>query len=263
MGSLDSVDKLDSLNNPLWQGAFEYELLPLGDSAVIIRLGDVMEEQLQRKVTALMACLGQQPFSGMIECVPAFVSVTVHYHPLEVLKSRLPIECEHATVYETVCGRLQLLLSQMRLSDSDVERSIIEVPVCYGGLFGEDLSFVAEHNGMTEEEVIKIHTSATYLVCMIGFAPGFPYLSGMSERIAAPRQSSPRTIIPRGSVGIAGGQTGIYPISTPGGWQLIGRTPLELFRPEQTIPSLLRAGDYVKFKPISNEQYELYIEGVS
>lgn len=248
---------------PLSHSALEYELLPLGDAAVIIRLGEVMEESLQRKVTAIISYLEQRPFRGMIECVPAFISVTVHYNPFEVLKSRLPMEWEHVTVYETVCGRLQTVLSQLKLSDADVERRIIEIPVCYGGHFGEDLAFVAEHNGMSEEEVITIHSGGTYLVCMIGFAPGFPYLSGMSERIAAPRHVTPRTVIPRGSVGIAGGQTGIYPISTPGGWQLIGRTPLELFRPEQSIPSLLRAGDYVKFMPITKEQYDLYLDGDS
>jgi inhibitor of KinA len=127
--------------------------------------------------------------------------------------------------------------------------------VCYGGELGPDLEFVAEHNKLSAEEVIGIHSASVYLVYMIGFAPGFPYIGGMSGKIAAPRRSSPRLKIPAGSVGIAGSQTGIYPIETPGGWQLIGQTPLKLFQPESKSPSLLKAGDVIQFKPISYNQF--------
>jgi inhibitor of KinA len=125
------------------------------------------------------------------------------------------------------------------------------------------LEEVADINGLTAQEVIDIHTSGEYLVYMIGFAPGFPYLGGMSEKIAAPRRSSPRTSIPAGSVGIAGMQTGVYPLSTPGGWQLIGNTPLELFKPYEQPPSLLRAGDIVKFVSVTEEEYHALKEGKS
>lgn len=238
-----------------------YELLPLGDSAIIIRLGHGIDEATHRKVGALTAYLEEHPFVGMIECVPAFASAAIHYDPVAVKKSRVSSESIHATIYETVCSRLQLLLSAAELSSADTDRRTIEIPVCYGGEFGPDLSFVAAHNGLSEEEVVAIHTSGSYLVYMLGFAPGFPYLGGMSERIAAPRRQSPRTVIPEGSVGIAGGQTGVYPVATPGGWQLIGRTPLELFRPHKAVPSLLRSGDSVSFKPITKEEYNLYLEG--
>ena len=133
--------------------------------------------------------------------------------------------------------------------------------MCYGGEYGPDLEEVARHNGLSVDEVIALHSGGEYLVYMIGFAPGFPYLGGMSERIAMPRRSSPRAQIPVGSVGIAGMQTGVYPIETPGGWQLIGRTPLALFRPEENPPSLLQAGNKVRFRPISADEFAAWKEG--
>lgn len=237
------------------------ELLPLGDSAVLIRLGDHIELETNRKVMKLSQRLEAQPFAGWIECVPAFASVAVHYDPLLVLKSRTWEEDGHATLFETVCFRLERYLSSDQLYLNEQASRTVEIPVCYGGDEGPDLSFVASHNGLTEGEAIAIHSSGDYRVYMLGFAPGFPYLGGLSERIAAPRHQTPRTTIPQGSVGIAGNQTGVYPLATPGGWQLIGRTPLALFRPQDEIPSLLRAGDTVRFIPITRQQYELYEEG--
>jgi inhibitor of KinA len=236
-----------------------YELLPLGDSAIMIRFGHGIDEATHRKVGALNAYMEEHPFAGMIECVPAFASLAIHYDPVAVMKSRAVPESRHTTIYETVCSRLKLILSGAELSGADTDRRTIEIPVCYGGDFGPDLSFVAMHTGLSEEEVVAIHASGSYLVYMLGFAPGFPYLGGMPDRIAAPRRQTPRTVIPRGSVGIASGQTGVYPLATPGGWQLIGRTPLELFRPREAVPSLLRSGDSVRFKPITKEQYNLYM----
>jgi inhibitor of KinA len=237
------------------------DLLPLGDSAVLVRLGDCIELETNRKVMKLSQRLEAQPFAGWIECVPAFASVAVHYDPVLVLKSRTWEEEGHATLFETVCVRLERYLSNDQLHLNEQASRTVEIPVCYGGDEGPDLSFVASHNGLTEEEVVAIHSKGDYRVYMLGFAPGFPYLGGLSERIAAPRHQTPRTIIPQGSVGIAGKQTGVYPIATPGGWQLIGRTPLALFRPQDEIPSLLRAGDTVRFIPITRQQYELYKEG--
>ena len=132
----------------------------------------------------------------------------------------------------------------------------VEIPVCYGGVYGPDLAYVAEYHHMTEEEVVKIHTGPEYLVYMLGFCPGFPYMGGMDTRIATPRRASPRLAIPAGSIGIAGEQTGGYPLSTPGGWQLIGRTPVDMFRPDnQEEPTLLRAGDHVHFRAVTEEEY--------
>jgi inhibitor of KinA len=136
----------------------------------------------------------------------------------------------------------------------------VDIPVCYGGDYGPDLDAVSFHTGLSTEEVVAIHGEPDYLVYMIGFAPGFPYLGGMSERLASPRRESPRAKIPPGSVGIAGSQTGVYPIETPGGWQLIGRTPLRLFRPERDEPSLLRTGDRVRFHAIERAEYRDLLE---
>ena len=155
------------------------------------------------------------------------------------------------------------LLEKMieKLDDSAAKSPrVVEIPVCYGGELGPDLEYVAEYNHLTVDEVIDIHVSNQCLVYMIGFAPGFPYLGGMSERIATPRRPSPRAAIPAGSVGIAGLQTGVYPITTPGGWQLIGRTPLALFRPYDVTPSLLQAGDLIQFRSISPQKFEEYKE---
>ncbi|MBY8914601.1 5-oxoprolinase subunit PxpB [Bacillus sp. YC2] len=232
-----------------YSGNAALDIQPLGDSAVIIRFGEQISEQVNGRVHAAAACMEERPFPGFIECIPAFTSLTIFYDVYavsDIQKGVSPFELVKKEVAE-------------RLSDLTAEqkdgRRIIEIPVCYGGEFGPDLEEVAKLNDLTPEDVIRIHTEGEYLVYMLGFAPGFPFLGGMSERIAAPRKSSPRPSIPAGSVGIAGLQTGVYPISTPGGWQLIGSTPLSLFQPEKNPPSLLRAGDTVKFVRITAEEY--------
>ncbi|MFC7440482.1 5-oxoprolinase subunit PxpB [Laceyella putida] len=222
------------------------ELTPLGDAAVIIQLGQTIDLETHRKVKTLATLLDQHPIPGMIEQVPAFTTVAVFYDPLK-------------TSYKAVCSMLEQIVSKLE-NPMDVEPRTVEIPVCYGGEFGPDLEFVAEHNRLTPDEVIDIHSNGEYLVYMIGFAPGFPYLGGMSKRIAAPRRESPRLSIPAGTVGIAGTQTGVYPIETPGGWQLIGRTPVALFRPNKNPPSVLQAGDLVRFRPISREEYDAWKE---
>ncbi|MGG1545983.1 5-oxoprolinase subunit PxpB [Bacillus paralicheniformis] len=234
---------------------------PLGDSAVIIQLGEGISEQTHRVVSALTKRIENDPFPGFIECVPAFTSVTVFYQPFEVYRK---MESGKAvdSPYEKVKALIEHHLQELTMEEETNQRTV-EIPVCYGGGFGPDLEEVADINGLTAQEVIDIHTSGEYLVYMIGFAPGFPYLGGMSEKIAAPRRSSPRTSIPAGSVGIAGMQTGVYPLSTPGGWQLIGNTPLELFKPYEQPPSLLRAGDIVKFVSVTEEEYHALKEGKS
>lgn len=187
----------------------------------------------------------------MIEYIPAFTTITIFYDPFKIIKAfksnQLP--------YTYVCQQINFLFEQFNF-DKSTQQRLVEIPVCYGGELGPDLDIVASVNQLTPEEVIQIHTSGDYIVYMIGFAPGFPYIGGMSEKIATPRKESPRLKIPERSVGIAGMQTGIYPIETPGGWQLIGRTPIRLFTPEANPPSLLRAGDKIKFTAISFEEYQ-------
>lgn len=231
------------------------EINPMGDSAIIIKFNNEIDINTHLKIKVLSEYLDKNPFTGMIEYVPAFVTMTIFYNPLEVIKeARNKHDLQNKIPYEIVFSIIKDILSKIKDDIKDDPR-IVEIPVCYEEEFGPDLKFVAEHNNLSVEEVIQIHLSCENRVHMIGFAPGFPYLAGMSEKIAAPRKKTPRLSIPAGSVGIAGSQTGVYPISTPGGWQIIGKTPLELFRPESEVPSLLQSGDVVKFKAISKDEY--------
>ncbi|MEW4369506.1 5-oxoprolinase subunit PxpB [Paenibacillus kandeliae] len=161
------------------------------------------------------------------------------------------------TPYDRVCALLDTLLSRVVTASNMIktEPTVVEIPVCYGGEYGPDLAHVAAHNGLTEQEVIALHSGGDYLVYTLGFAPGFPYLGGLSDQLTTPRRDTPRIRIPAGSVGIAGIQTGIYPLETPGGWQLIGRTPISLFRPHRQPPTLLSSGNRLVFRPISEQEY--------
>ena len=220
----------------------DYSFSPLGDQAIILEIGNEINEETHHRVRAVTALLETDPPQWMTEFIPAFTTVSIIYSPLQVS-------------YEEAKLELAALLKKASEIMLPPPRTI-ELPVCYGGDHGPDLEYVARHNGLSAEEVIAIHTGASYTVHMIGFAPGFPYLGGMSEKIAAPRKVSPRVTIPERSVGIAGNQTGVYPISTPGGWQLIGRTPTRLFLPDHEIPSLLSAGDTVVFRQITADEYQ-------
>lgn len=225
----------------------DIEVLPVGESAIMVEFGKAINPAIHQKVKALARYLDSYPFEGMVEYVAAFTSITVFYDPVIIGPQS----------YSIVAGMLEECMS--KVNDSYAEQArIVEIPVCYGGDFGPDIEYVAEYNKLTVSEVIDIHSNGQYLVYMIGFAPGFPYVGGMSECISTPRRQSPRMSIPAGSVGIAGMQTGVYPIVTPGGWQLIGRTPLALFRPDEYPPSLLQSGDIVRFCPISYKEFMKY-----
>lgn len=208
----------------------------------MVEFGQSIDPALHRKVKALSHYFDQNAFTGLVEYVAAFASVTVFYDPVRISGDAV------ISYLETIVNKLE--------NSQTMEPRIVEIPVCYGGEFGPDLDFVARHNGIAAQDVIDIHTGGQYLVYMLGFAPGFPYLGGMSERIAAPRRQSPRPAIPAGTVGIAGMQTGMYPITTPGGWQLIGRTPVALFRPDDNPPTLLKSGDIIRFRSISLQEYQ-------
>ena len=215
--------------------------LPAGDMALSIELGDDISPETNRRVRDLSLALQMESIPGIIDQVPTYRSVLLYYDPL-----RLPLR--------ELQERLRTL--EERPKDADIEApNLVEIPTVYGGEYGPDLDHVAEHTGLTTEEVIRLHSGADYLVYMMGFTPGFTYLGGMSERIATPRLQTPRTAIPAGSVGIAERQTGIYPTESPGGWQLIGRTPLHLFDPQRDPPVVVDAGDYVRFVPINESAY--------
>jgi inhibitor of KinA len=227
-----------------------YTLHPLGDRAILIEFGNEINEESYKSVRRISHLLESEQLDWLIELVPSYTTLTVFYSPEHVFRelqdSRLP--------YDIITHKLRGLLDSCQLEIKYEQRSV-EIPICYGGIFGPDLEYVAKYNHLTEQEVIEIHSGGDYLVYMVGFAPGFPYIGGMSKEITAPRRKSPRQNIPPGTVGIAGEQTGIYPIGTPGGWQLIGRTPLTLFNPDHTSPTLLQAGDRIQFKPINDDEY--------
>ncbi|OKL40380.1 5-oxoprolinase subunit PxpB [Pontibacter flavimaris] len=223
-------------------------LCPVGDNAVALLFGETISADIHRRILAVAQALEQQPFDGLVESVPAFTSLTVYYDPW-VLSRQGTLDA-----YSEAVRLLGNLVEQAQEMQPEPAR-VVELPVVYGGTFGPDLEEVAAHAGLSAEEVIQIHSNGSYQVYMIGFAPGFSYLGGMDERLVAPRKAKPREKVPAGSVGIAGTQTGVYSVSTPGGWQLIGRTPLQLFNPNRKTPSLLQAGDRVRFVPITPEEF--------
>ena len=212
-------------------------LRPMGEAALLVELGDAMDESLNARVHALASAVDQ--VAGVVEVVPAYASLLVEFDPARL-------------THATLCEQVNRALERESSANSAVRASrVIEIPTRYGGEFGPDLEFVARHNGLTPEAVIRLHTAQPFRVFMLGFTPGFPYLGILPPQIAAPRLATPRARVPAGSVGIAGRQTGIYPRESPGGWRLIGRTAVRLFDPAQNPPTLLRPGDYVRFVQVN------------
>ena len=213
----------------------------VGDRGLLVEYGDAIDPEINRKVRIMSMALERELPQGVIEAIPTYRSILIQYDPShtdpEALKKAL--------------AGLEGKLGEISIP----EAAVVEIPVCYGGAYGPDLDYVAQVNGLSVEQVIEIHSSRAYQIYMIGFTPGFPFLGGMDERIATPRLESPRTAVPAGSVGIANNQTGMYPVTSPGGWRLIGRTPLKLFNPDQENPFLYKAGDLIQYKPISEEEY--------
>lgn len=215
---------------------------PVGDCAMLAVFEQRIAPEIGAAVAALNTRLLAAAIPGVGETVPAFASLMVTYNPL-------------ITDYDTVAAAVQKLADAADSGSAAGTGKLVTIPVCYGGEFGPDLPFVAQHAGLTEEEVIALHSGRDYRIYMLGFLPGFPYLGGLDKRLFTPRLGTPRTAIPAGSVGIGGEQTGIYPIASPGGWQLIGRTPLKLFDPAAgALP--YAAGDRIRFTPITRAKYD-------
>jgi inhibitor of KinA len=225
-------------------------IYPISEKAVTIAFGDSISEELMHRINNFDKMIREHPFPGLQATVPAYCTLSIFFDPLQVLKSKLPGK----TCREKVRHYLEQL-NETEMNAIKSEPQLVTIPVCYGGPLGPDLEDVAALNNITTDDVINVHSSVTYLVHMIGFVPGFAYLGGMPETIAAPRKATPRTVIPAGSVGIAGTQTGVYPLQTPGGWQLIGQTPVKLFDPARPVPALLKAGDRVQFKSIGMDEF--------
>ena len=219
----------------------DIRILTAGDSALLIEFGKEINPETKRKITAIVQLMREQHIEGIVDVIPAFCSLLINYDP-RVLS------------YEELKERMENLL-KMETKTETTRKRIFEIPVCYGGEYGPDIDNIAEHAGLSVDEVIKIHSSKDYLIYMLGFLPGFTYLGGLDERIHTPRLASPRLTIRAGSVGIGGSQTGIYPLDSPGGWQLMGLTPVRTYDPERQTPILVEAGDYIRFIPIDEEEF--------
>lgn len=235
-----------------------FSLYSLGDSAITLDLGHFIDEQLNRKVLAISARMQEHPFPGMLDIIVAYSSVTVFYDPA-VTGGRAP--AGEDSVYKYV-GRL---LEEAWAATDDPEPlsstgTLIRIPVCYGGPYGPDLEELSRIKNMSHENIVQLHCSTIYRVYMLGFLPGFPYLGKIDPRLETGRKQRPASVM-AGGVGIAGDQTGIYPVNSPGGWQIIGRTPLKLFDPAMTPPVKLSIGDQVQFYPVSPEEFRTLCPG--
>jgi len=219
----------------------EIKFLIAGDSSLVVEFGNEISEEINGKVLALNQILRPNRIKGVIETVPTYRSLLVYYDPCVIRYKKLVAKLK------ALCRRLDTI--------SSASKRIIEIPVCYGGVFGEDLNDVAEYTHLSKDEVIQRHCSHDYLIYMLGFLPGFVYLGGMDSSLNTPRLDTPRAKIPTGSVAIGGEQTGIYPMPSPGGWRLIGTTPIKPYDPARSEPILYRAGDYIRFKPITEAAF--------
>ncbi len=216
-------------------------VLDAGDSCLVAEFGTTVDRALNARVQALKAALSRETGAGIVELVPTYRSLAVYYDPCRIERNILK-------------SRIETLCENMDASGSEKGR-VVRIPVCYGGSYGPDLENVCARTGLSAEDVISRHTGRDTYCFMLGFTPGFAYLGGMDETLATPRLENPRTLIPAGSVGIAGSQTGIYPIDSPGGWQLIGRTPLSIFDPLREPPTLIEAGDWIRFEAVSEADF--------
>jgi inhibitor of KinA len=230
--------------------ATPFKIFSLGDSAITLDLGNLISSGLNQKVLAIQQHFLKHPFEGLKDCWVAYSSVTLVYDPVEVKRVYNP----EKTVYSLLSTWLQEAYSTAADLILNNGRTI-RIPVCYDGEYAMDLHLLADRKQLTPEKIIDLHTSRSYRVYMIGFLPGFCYMAEVDERLIIPRKAQPVTVMP-GSVGITGLQTGIYPVQSPGGWFIIGRTPYKLFDWQAETPVMLQAGDEVKFYRINPEEFK-------
>ncbi len=214
----------------------------MGDRGLLLEFGDEISREINEKVRRMALAIQAEILEGIVETVPTYRSLLIIYNP-----TVLPIEGLKKRLERIEEGLRQTPLPQPNL---------IHIPVVYGGIYGPDLEGVAKYHRISQEEVIRLHCSKPYLIYMIGFMPGFPYMGELPQALVTPRLKTPRLIVPKGSVAIAQRQTGIYSMESPGGWQLLGRTPVELFYPDKDPPSILQMGDFVQFSPMTEKEFE-------
>jgi len=219
-----------------------FQIEMYGDIGLRIQFGEVISKATNEEIRCFCILLEQEKITGVIEWIPTYTAVTIIYNPFEIL-------------YNELKNKMESILEQISSTELP-PADIVQIPVLYGGDKGPDLDEVANRNGLNVSDVVSLHTGTDYLIYMMGFIPGFAYLGGMSEKIATPRKKTPRSAIPAGSVGIAGEQTGIYPLQSPGGWQIIGQTPVRLYDGNKETPILLKAGNYIRFVPITKQEFD-------
>lgn len=219
----------------------QVKFLSCGDCAMTVAFAQEIREDTNRKIRFLAVGIQSLGIRGVLETVPTFCSITVYFDPLVTSRKKLEKQILHMLEYYKESGA--------------AAKRIFQIPVCYDGDFAPDMEDVCRLTGLNREQVISFHSSTDYLIYMLGFLPGFPYLGGMDSRLEVPRLDSPRTRIPPGAVGIGGKQTGIYPLASPGGWRLIGRTPAVLYDPHRENPIVYQAGDYIRFCPITETEF--------
>ena len=216
-----------------------------GDTGLLVEFGEGIDPRINAKVRAMArameGAMENQQLPGVREVIPTYRSLLLIYDPGTTHPDRL-------------CPAIEAIQTALETQTTEPAK-IVEIPVCYGGSFGPDMENVQRPHALTADQVIQRHSAPAYLIYMVGFTPGFPFLGGLDETLYTPRLTTPRIMVPEGSVGIANNQTGMYPIASPGGWQIIGRTPLKLFAPHRSTPFLYKAGDKIKFVPISEEKY--------
>jgi KipI family sensor histidine kinase inhibitor len=227
----------------------EPRLLPAGDLAVSVELADEISREANARVLTLERLLTESPLPGIVETVPTFRSLLVHYDPL-------------VCSWDDLAARIRALVSELAAAAPPAGRRV-ELPCVYGGEHGPDLEEVGRRLGIAPAEVARLHAGADYFVYFIGFTPGLPYMTGMPERLTIPRLDRPRTKTPPGSVGIGGTQCSIYSVESPGGFWVLGRTPLALYDPAAADPILLRAGDHVRFRPVDAEEFRAIAAAVA
>ena len=232
------------MNNPI----IPYRIFSLGDSAITVDFGNRIDESINSEMIKRFHQLQKEPIPGMTEAIPAYSSLTIIYNLLAVKKQAAGL-----TAFDWIKQQLEERLGQP-LGQIQTEERLIKIPVCYDEEFAANMQQLTVAKNISVEEAITIHTAKSYKVFMLGFLPGFAYMGEVDERIVMPRKPQPENIA-AGSVGIAGKQTGIYPLASPGGWQIIGRTPLKLFDALNEEPSLLRAGDRVQFYPVTKKDF--------
>ncbi|HMD34525.1 MAG TPA: 5-oxoprolinase subunit PxpB [Vicinamibacterales bacterium] len=223
-------------------GAGTYRVVPAGDSAIIVEFDERIDPVVNARTVAFADAIQAADLRGVRDVVPTYRSIAIYFDPLRTDGDALMASVEREATQPS--------------RELAIAREPVRIPVCYGGDLGPDLPGVAAFAGMREAEVVRVHTGTVYRVFLLGFVPGFAYLGIVDRRIAMPRHTTPRVRVPLGSVGIAGVQTGVYPAETPGGWQVIGRTPLQPFDPARDDPFLMKAGDAVQFYPIARDEYD-------